>query len=165
MKQLYCPWRSAYSEDDSRSKQSDATQDECVFCQQFNQTNDDNNLIIKRFEHNIVMLNKFPYNAGHILILPKNHVSDLDNMSSEARNEMMELIHQGTNILRKAVHAQGVNIGMNVGKIAGGGIPSHLHMHIVPRYAGDTNFLTTIGQTKNISFDLQEILKKLKKHF
>lgn len=165
MKQLYCPWRSAYSKDDGRSKQSDTTEKECVFCTQFKQTDDENNLIIKRFNHNIVMLNKYPYNAGHLLILPTAHVSDLSSMSLDARNEMMELIHKGTNVLREVIQAQGANIGMNIGKIAGAGIPAHLHMHIVPRYAGDTNFMATIAHTKNISFDLQEMMKKIKAHF
>ena len=131
-----------------RSKQTDTTQNECVFCKQFNQKDDTNNLIIKRFDHNIVMLNKFPYNAGHLLILPKEHISDLSNMSVEARAEMMELLQKGIGVLREVIQAQGANIGMNVGKIAGAGIPSHLHMHIVPRYAGDTNFMATIAQTK-----------------
>ncbi len=165
MKQLYCPWRSSYSKDDGRTKQSDTTQKECVFCTQFKQTDDENNLIVKRFEHNIIMLNKFPYNAGHLLILPKAHVSDLSQMTPEARNEMMELMHQSANVLREAIQAQGANIGMNVGKIAGAGIPSHLHMHIVPRYAGDTNFMATIAETKNISFDLKEMMQKIKAHF
>lgn len=165
MKQLYCPWREHYSKDDGRSKQQDTTENECVFCVQFNGTSDDENLIIKHFEHCIVMLNKYPYNAGHILILPKEHCSDLSLLSPEVRNELMELTSKAVTVLREQINAQGANIGLNIGKIAGAGIPSHLHMHVVPRYNGDTNFMVTIAETKNISFDLVEMLKKLRPHF
>lgn len=165
MKQLYCPWREDYSKDDSHSKQQHATEQECVFCNQFNNSNDNENLIIKRFEHCIVMLNKYPYNAGHILILPKEHVSDLSLLSSAARAELMELTTLAVTVTREQINAQGANIGLNIGKIAGAGIPSHLHMHMVPRYNGDTNFMVTIAETKNISFDLIEMLKRLKPHF
>lgn len=165
MKQLYCPWREQYSKDDGRSKQHNATEDECVFCAQFNNTNDDENLIIKRFEHCVVMLNKYPYNAGHILILPKIHVSDLSLLTPEARTELMELTSKAVTVTRNHINAQGANIGLNIGKIAGAGIPSHLHMHVVPRYNGDTNFMVTIAETKNISFDLIEMLKRLRPFF
>ena len=165
MKQLYCPWREHYSADDSRSKQEDATSDECVFCKQFQNKNDNENLIIKRYDHCVVMLNKYPYNAGHILILPKEHCSDLSQLSTLTRNELMELTAKSVDVLREHGAAQGANIGLNIGKIAGAGIPSHLHMHVVPRYAGDTNFMVTIAETKNISFDLLKMLKKLRPHF
>lgn len=165
MKQLYCPWREHYSADDGRSKQPDATKDECVFCAQFQSSEDDNHLIIKRYDHCVVMLNKYPYNAGHLLILPIEHCSDLELLSTATRNELMELTSKAVRIVREQIGAQGANIGLNVGKIAGAGIPSHLHMHVVPRYAGDTNFMVIIGETKTVSFDLKKMLEKLRPHF
>lgn len=162
MKQLYCPWREHYSKDDGRSKQACASEDECVFCSQINDSHDEENFIIKRYTHCVVMLNKYPYNAGHLLILPKKHVSDLSLMPESARNELMELTTHAIQVLREHCHAQGVNVGLNIGKIAGAGIPSHLHMHIVPRYQGDTNFMVTVAETKNVSFDLHEMLKRLR---
>jgi ATP adenylyltransferase len=165
MKQLYCPWREQYSADDGRSKQQDTSTEECVFCAQFRDKHDDDNFIIKRFDHCIMMLNKYPYNAGHLLIIPKEHCSDLSQLSTPTRNELMELTTKAVTVVREHIGAQGANIGLNIGKIAGAGIPSHLHMHVVPRYHGDTNFMVTIAETKTVSFDLANMLKKLRHYF
>ncbi len=165
MKQLYCPWRQAYAQDKGRSKQTNTTQDECVFCSHIKDTNDDQNFILKRYKHNIVVLNTYPYNAGHLMIIPLEHVSDLDQLSPEARSELMELINKSITIMREKLNAQGINMGMNLGTVGGAGIPSHIHMHVVPRFQGDTNFMATIGQTRHISFDLKEIYNQLKPLF
>ncbi len=163
MKNLYCPWRSSYSSDDGRSKQEDATSDECVFCAQIKAHEDPKHLILKRFKHHIVMLNKYPYNAGHLLILPLEHYADLSQLSPEAQHELIELTTRCSTLLKKELHAHGINIGMNLGKAAGAGIPSHLHMHILPRFQGDTNFMPTIAETKNVSFDLHKLYEQLRK--
>ena len=165
MKQLYCPWRRDYSLNTARSKNEDATQEECVFCQNLKQEQDEKNFIIKRFDHNAVMLNRFPYNAGHLLVLPYPHVSDLNDLSAEARQELIELTTQSAAVLKKVLGAQGINIGLNMGKAGGAGMPAHVHMHVLPRWQGDTNFLPTLAQTKTISFDLHDIYQKLKKAF
>lgn len=165
MNHLYCPWREHYCNDDGPTKQGDTTDSECVFCTQFATQADDANFIIKRYEYCIVMLNRYPYNPGHLLILPNAHLSDLTLLSKQARDELMEITTRSIEILRNHAGAHGANIGMNLGKIAGAGIPSHLHMHVVPRYTGDTNFMTTVAETKTISFDLKEILERLKAHF
>lgn len=165
MKNLYCPWRSEYTSDVAQSKHESTSPDECVFCQQFAQKKDAEYFILKRFEYHAVMLNRYPYNAGHLLILPFNHVAHLHELSKESRSEMTELIMHSTQILKRAIGAHGFNVGLNLGKIAGAGIPAHLHYHVLPRYHGDTNFLPTLAHTKQISFDLAEFYKKLKPEF
>ena len=165
MKRIYAPWRSSYISDTARAKQEEATQHECLFCKQFKQKKDDQNFILKRFKHTIILLNRFPYNAGHLLIMPIKHTSDLSSLSKEARAELMELITQSATIVERELKADGINIGLNLGKASGAGIPSHLHFHVLPRWSGDTNFLPTLAHTKQISFDLSEMYKQLKKAF
>lgn len=165
MKKIYCPWRSSYTDDKSRSKHEDATPEECVFCRHFKDHHDEQHFILKRSKHNAIMLNRFPYNAGHILIIPFAHVADMNQLSPEARTEMMELMSESIKILQDALQAPGINTGMNLGSIAGAGIPSHIHMHVIPRFPGDTNFLATVGDTKHISYSLSDIFTKLKPYF
>lgn len=165
MNRIYCPWRSSYTIGIAHTKNENAPADACVFCTQFAQTKDEEHFILRRFEHHAVMLNLYPYNAGHLLILPFNHVANLHDLSKESRAELTELIMHSTQILKSAIDAHGFNIGLNLGKAAGAGIPSHLHYHVLPRYAGDTNFLPTLAGTKQISFDLVEFYKRLKPFF
>lgn len=165
MKQLYCPWRSEYTLKTAHSNNENASADECVFCQRIAQKNDAENLIIKRGTHNVIFLNKYPYNAGHILIMPYEHVAQLTQLSAEGRAELMEMLAQSEPIMRNTLGAHGVNMGVNLGKAAGAGIPSHLHFHVLPRWEGDTNFLPALAETKQISFDLHEFYKKIKKAF
>lgn len=165
MKKLYAPWREDYTVSVAHSNNPDTSPEACVFCNHFNDTNDENNLILKRFNHMVVMLNRYPYNAGHILILPHAHVGCLHELPQEARIELMELTTHSVEIVKKILKCDGINVGLNLGKAAGAGIPSHLHMHILPRFIGDTNFLPTIADTKAISFDLIKIYKNLKPEF
>lgn len=153
MNHLYAPWRSAYN------NKKDGV---CVFCKKSSDTCDAESFIIKRLTHCYVMLNLFPYNAGHLLIIPYAHQASLDELTPEARQEIMEVSSRSTTILREVLHAEGINIGLNIGgKAAGGSIPEHLHMHILPRWLGDTNFLVTLAETKQISVDMHGIYKKL----
>lgn len=166
MKQLYAPWRESYSASLAQDKSGSAlTADECVFCSNFKDNTDTEHLIFRRFPHMIVMLNLFPYNAGHILILPIAHIANLEELSPQARYELMELTSHATTIMKEVLKCDGVNIGLNLGKAAGAGIPSHLHMHVLPRFAGDTNFLPVLADTKQISFDLPKMHQKLKPSF
>src|SRR5207253_805618 len=102
-----------------------------------------------------VILNLYPYNGGHLLILPQQHIAHLEEVSQEIRAELMELISASIVILKNVLGAQGINAGLNLGRASGAGIPSHLHFHVVPRWVGDTSFITTIGNTKNVSVDLE----------
>lgn len=166
MKKLYAPWRTAYAREiAAQSKQESTDTSACPFCQQFYATDDTSNGILRRFEHTIVMLNKYPYNAGHIMILPRNHQANLADLSKEARIELIELAAQSQSIMLNTLGAHGVNMGINLGKAAGAGIPSHLHFHILPRFIGDTNFMPTLCETKQISIDLRTIYEKLKPAF
>jgi len=165
MKMLYAPWRSEYTESIARTKNEDATKTECAFCEEFDKDEDEKNFIIKRYPHSVVMLNRYPYNAGHLLIIPLVHIGTIDELSSETQSELMWLVGKSGTALKDALGAQGVNVGINMGKAAGAGIPAHVHIHVLPRWIGDTNFMPTLTETKPISFDMNDIYKKLKKAF
>jgi len=162
---LYAPWRSTYATSSEQSKQESAQEHECVFCQQFQKDKDKENFILKRFDNCAVMLNRYPYNAGHLLIIPYKHNGLIDDLSDDTQMEIMCLIGKCSTILRETLKAEGVNIGINMGKAAGAGIPAHLHVHALPRWTGDCNFLPIFGETKVISYDLDTAYKLLKKEF
>ena len=165
MKFLYCPWRSRYSQTNGHGKTEETTEKECIFCYISKEKQDEKNFILKRFAHNFVMLNRFPYNAGHLLIVPFAHAAQLSDVNKEARVELIELTTHSISIVKETLEAHGTNTGINFGKAAGAGIPSHYHMHILPRWLGDTNFLPTLTGTKQISFDLHHIYQQLKPSF
>lgn len=165
MKLLYAPWRSAYSLRAETCRNEYCVPEACVFCVQLKENTDEKNLILKRFENTFVALNKYPYNAGHLLVLPLEHKADLEDLSDKTRHELIEVTTQCTTILKRELKCHGLNVGLNLGISAGGSIPSHLHMHIIPRWQGDTGFLVPLTETKVISFDLNEIYQKLKTQF
>jgi ATP adenylyltransferase len=165
MKKLYAPWRDTYSLSVAGKESEHIPTSGCVFCSHFNETNDSKNFIIRRFKHCVVMLNLYPYNAGHLLILPHKHIANLSDMSKDARAELIELANHSTEIVKKILKTDGCNVGLNLGRAAGAGIPSHLHLHVLPRFTGDTNFLPLIADVKIVSFDLHDIYKQLKPSF
>ncbi len=167
MKRLYAPWRQDYVTGmTGKSDKKNKTKDDCVFCSQFKIVEeDDKHFIIKRFKYCVVMMNYYPYNAGHLMILPFEHKGDLSELSASVRAEMMEALNICVQVIGKVMNAEGFNIGINLGVAGGGGIPSHLHIHVLPRWKGDTNFLETIGQTKLISSDFVRVFKDLKEGF
>lgn len=162
MQILYAPWRSSYASSNDESKQEQTKKDECVFCTQLQDNNDEKYFILKRYKHCYIVLNKYPYNAGHLMVLPLNHEKSLESLSSDARHEMMDLTSQCVSIVERVLKTEGVNIGLNIGRASGAGIPSHLHMHILPRWHGDTNYLPALADVKVVSFDLKEIFDLLK---
>lgn len=165
MKKLFAPWRTSYTTDTANHTTGKESQDECVFCAQFAENNDQKYFVLKRSSHWAIMLNRYPYNAGHLLLVALTHVADLDSLTQEARNELMELTTQSSRIIQDVLQPGGMNIGLNLGKIAGAGLPAHIHLHILPRWLGDTNFVPVFGETKVISFDLTQIYLQLKPHF
>jgi ATP adenylyltransferase len=165
MKRLYAPWRGKYTTKVVNEIPEKISEKDCIFCKQLKENNDDNYFILHRFKHMVVMLNFYPYNAGHIMILPLQHVPDLNDLSVEARAELMELTNHAVEIVKRELNAHGVNVGINLGKAAGAGLPSHLHVHVLPRWRGDANFLPLLAGTKPISVDLHEMYAKLKPHF
>lgn len=151
MNKLYAPWRSQYEKGCFNG---------CAFCIIFEQNNDEKNFILKRTQNCVIMLNLYPYNAGHVMVLPKMHKANIYDFDSATKLDLIESISLATKAI-EVLNPDGLNIGTNQGKSAGGSIPEHLHIHILPRWAGDTNFLCVFDETKLISFDLNEIYKKL----
>ena len=165
MKKLYAPWRSKYVTEDVHGKKAVADKDHCVFCTQFSEDEDERYLILQRTERCAVMMNLYPYNAGHLLILPLAHHANLSDLSVDERSELMELTNRSIEIVKASIKPDGFNLGMNLGKAAGAGIPSHLHLHVLPRWEGDTNFFPLLADTKAVSCDLREIYKELRSVF
>ena len=155
-KNLWAPWRIKYIQ--SLSESSD-----CFICHNLqNPQDDDKNLVLWRTEKSIVILNRFPYNNGHLLIAPVRHIPDLDQATSEELLELMKLIRESQKALSLAIKPHGFNVGMNFGRYAGAGLPDHLHIHLVPRWDGDTNFMSVCSDTDVISQSLTELLELLK---
>jgi len=157
-KMIWAPWRSGFVLGEK--------EDGCVFCNRINQDTDSiANLIVHRGEHHVVILNKFPYNPGHAMVVPKRHIGFLDELTADESAELMDLTRTTVRLMKQAYHPQSFNIGMNLGRESGAGIPEHLHMHIVPRWQGDTNFMPVLGETKVMSVPLDAVYDALKKEF
>jgi ATP adenylyltransferase len=158
-KNLWAPWRINYIQSlIDKPKQGD-----CFICHNIQTPQDsDKNLVLWRAEKNIVILNRFPYNNGHLLIAPVRHIHDLSDANDEELLEMTKLIRESQKALSLAIEPHGFNVGMNFGRCAGAGLPGHLHIHIVPRWDGDTNFMSVCGDTDVISQSLTELLELLK---
>jgi len=160
MDKLYAPWRDEYIICKDKDQKNVAPA--CVFCVPNREDDTANGYVLKTFKHTTVMLNLYPYAAGHLLIIPdKKHVMFLHELSKECLTEMMLIASESVHILQKVLCAEGANVGMNLGGCAGAGIPGHVHMHIVPRWPGDTNFMPVIGKTKQISVDLERVYNDL----
>lgn len=162
VKKIYAPWRSPYIKKDHDQTLSDSG---CVFCDAAKSNTDEKHHILLRGKDSFVITNKYPYSAGHVLVVPYEHHADLSDLTSEQRGEMMELANLSAEVLKKELNAQGINMGLNLGEVAGAGIPGHVHMHVLPRWKHDSNFMPLIAETKVISTDLDEIYKILKKRF
>lgn len=167
MDTLYAPWREEYTTSTAQGPkgQETAGPEDCVFCVRFAQTNDEENFILARYKYNCILLNRYPYNPGHLLIIPFEHKSSLEDFSVETQKELIQLITHSTALLKKELKAQGMNIGLNLGKAAGAGIPAHLHAHVLPRWQGDTNFLPVLAGAKQVSSDLIKLYKELSSKF
>ncbi len=152
MKILWAPWRIKYIL---------GKKDKCIFCDKLKENRDKENYVLLRGENGFVMLNTFPYNNGHLMVAPYKHVPDLEGLQENELGEMMELVKKSTQILKKALHPEGFNIGINMGKVAGAGVEGHIHIHIVPRWGGDTSFISTVGDTKIIPESLDDTYNKL----
>ena len=154
MDHLWSPWRYRYV---STAKPTS----ECIFCEKSKEDQDERNLILHRGTHNFILLNLFPYTSGHLMIAPYAHVPTLEEAETSIVMEMMLLTRLAQKNLRTVYHAPGFNIGMNIGSSAGAGIAGHIHMHVLPRWAGDVNFMTTVGETRVIPEDVAETYRKL----
>jgi len=162
MNNLWSPWRSKYIE----SFKNENEKGSCIFCEVLDkEITDDNNLLVTKSSLTITMLNLYPYNNGHLMIIPKRHVSNLDDLSKEESLAIMEEIKYAQQALTKVYQPHGFNVGANLGRASGAGIEDHIHFHIVPRWNGDTNFMPVLGEVKVISQDLLESKHKLIKAY
>jgi len=155
---LFTPWRYAYITTANNPG-------ECLFCGIVQAKNEEEVLIVHRAKYCFVMLNAFPYTSGHVMIVPYDHVDELAKLSQPAAQEMMALTQRLEGVLRELYHPDGLNLGMNLGKAAGAGIAAHIHMHILPRWFGDVNFMSAVGETRVLPEDLQTTYKKLRSKF
>jgi ATP adenylyltransferase len=161
---LWAPWRIGYIQGLDKDGSSIKNKDGCFICHNFRTPEDDDkNLVLWRTDKSLVVLNRFPYNNGHLLIAPARHIPDLNEASDEENMEMMKLIRESQKALSLAIEPHGFNVGMNFGRCAGAGLPGHLHIHVVPRWNGDTNFMAVCSDTDVISQSLTELLDLLKK--
>jgi ATP adenylyltransferase len=160
---LWAPWRIGYIQSLSKDASSAKKADECFICRSLQTPQDDDkNLVLWRTGKNIVILNRFPYNNGHMLIAPVRHIPDLIDADDDELTEMIKLVRESQKALSLAIKPHGFNVGMNFGRCAGAGLPGHLHVHVVPRWDGDTNFMAVCGDTDVISQSLTELLKLLR---
>jgi len=158
MKNLWSPWRSQYIE----SFKEEQSGGKCIFCETAGKDISDlNNLLVRKSENIIVVMNLYPYNNGHLMVLPRRHVGSLEEINKEESHELIDELMLAEKVLRKIYTPQGFNIGANLGRAGGAGIEDHIHFHILPRWNGDTNFMPAIGEVKVISQDLVDTKRKL----
>ncbi len=155
MDKLWAPWRTDYITKIVKKPKG------CVFCKMIKEKADKKNYIFIRKETCFAVLNLYPYNNGHVLLVTNRHVNDLSKLNREERNELFDLLEEVKILLEEILSPAGFNIGINLGRAAGAGFPGHLHVHIVPRWMGDVNFMPVTGQTKVISQSLKEVYKLL----
>ena len=158
MEKLWAPWRMELIEQPQ-------AQGGCIFCDLPKSKDDAKNLVLGRTARTFAMLNKFPYNNGHLMVIPRAHVAEPSLLSVEQNAALAELLRRTTSILKEALGAHGFNIGMNLGRVAGAGIDQHCHWHIVPRWNGDTNFMPVVGDVKVLSEHLLGTWDRLQPYF
>jgi ATP adenylyltransferase len=157
MERLWAPWRSAYV------TSSSASSTECIFCRTSDSARAE--LVIVRGRVCFVILNLYPYNNGHLMVVPNRHAPNLATLSEDEQTELMRLTRHAEVALTEAYAPHGINVGINLGKAAGAGVLDHLHVHVVPRWNGDTNFMTAIGETRVLPEDLNASAAKLRPIF
>jgi ATP adenylyltransferase len=156
---LWAPWRSKYVADSSKSKR----EEKCIFCEFPEQNDDERNLIVYRSKYAYIILNRFPYNPSHVMIVPYRHISSVELLEDNEAQDIFRLIKITLAAIRKVYSPDGFNIGINIGRTAGAGIEAHVHVHIVPRWNGDANFMPVLSNTKVLPEDLETTYVKLKK--
>jgi len=155
MKYIWSPWRMEYI-------LAPKTDEGCIFCNALKQTDGPENLIVMRGLQAFVMLNRFPYTSGHLMIVPYEHQPSLELLEPASRANIMELAAQAVRVLEAVYAPQGFNLGMNIGNAAGAGISEHVHLHVVPRWVGDTNFMSSVSQVRVLPELLEETYRRVK---
>ncbi len=159
MEFIWSPWRYDYMASVGKTSSS------CVFCIGEDQTKDADRLVLHRGLHNFVILNLFPYTSGHLMVAPYAHLSTIVEASADQTNEMMELSKNAIAALTAIYRPEGFNVGMNLGHVAGAGVRDHFHLHVVSRWAGDSNFMTILGETRVLPEDLKTTYRRLRERF
>ncbi len=157
---IWAPWRLEYVKDASKDIES-----ECIFCAALGADDDEANLIVHRGERCFVILNKFPYTNGHLMVAPYEHMSALQELDAETITELMSLAQRGMAALESSYSPHGYNVGVNQGRVAGAGVEHHIHMHVVPRWGGDTNFMPVLGDTRVMNQTLEDSFATVRKAF
>jgi len=160
MKHLWAPWRMEYI-----LQEKEDEKEPCIFCSRISQKSDQKNLILWRDTSAFIIMNRYPYNNGHLMVVPYRHTGDLAGLRAAEKRNLFELIQWSVKALEKVMKPHGFNIGMNLGRVAGAGVEDHLHFHIVPRWNGDTNFMPILADTKVVSEALEKSYKKLRSAF
>jgi ATP adenylyltransferase len=160
MDYIWSPWRYQYMKEAASGKQP-----ECFFCEAVAGKNDAETLLVHRGGKAFVILNRFPYTSGHVMIVPYAHVAELNLCDAETLGEMMQLAQRVETALRANYKCDGMNLGMNLGRAAGAGVVGHLHLHVLPRWFGDSNFMTVVGETRVHPEDLKTTYERLSKAF
>ena len=159
MDYLWTPWRYRYMEQVTAGNQPD-----CIFCDAVAANKDDETLIVYRGEKVFIILNRFPYTSGHVMIVPYAHVGDLASADPEALTEMMHLAQRVEGAFRVNYKPDGMNVGMNIGRAGGAGVVGHIHLHVLPRWFGDSNFMTVVGETRVLPEDLNTTYTRLREY-
>ncbi|MDP8253078.1 MAG: HIT domain-containing protein [Candidatus Kaelpia aquatica] len=155
MKNIWAPWRMEYILNPDKDK-------DCIFCKKLKSRDDEVNYVLSRGKHSFVLLNIYPYNNGHLMIAPRRHVSDLSDLDDSELSEIFKLIKDFKERLQERLNPEGFNIGLNIGAAAGAGIKNHIHFHIVPRWVGDTSFMSILSDTNVLSQSLNDLYQLLK---
>jgi ATP adenylyltransferase len=158
MDYLWTPWRYTYI------KSADEAQG-CIFCDKPKEHDDEKNLIVHRGKSCYIILNAFPYTSGHAMIVPYAHLDEFQKLDSATANELTALTQKMEGVLRSLYRAEGINLGMNIGKAAGAGVAGHIHMHILPRWTADANFMSVVGETRVLPEDLATTYKRMREKF
>ena len=158
MQTIFTPWRYTYISES-------ADQEGCFFCQAASHPDDQERLVVWSGDHFLVMLNRFPYTNGHLMVAPLEHVADPQLNSEAAREAFWPLVLKSQRVLNRVYSPHGFNMGLNLGKAAGAGVPGHFHFHIVPRWEGDTNFMTVLGEVRLVPEEPEQVIEKLRPLF
>lgn len=162
MDQLWAPWRSSYVQRDEETNTTGA----CFLCEAGAQVQPDRaTLVVACSQHSVVLLNRFPYSAGHLMVVPRRHAANIGVLSDEEYTDLMHCLRRTVSVVEHVFRPHGVNVGLNLGTASGAGVPDHLHLHVVPRWEGDTNFMTVVSQTRVISQDLMQTWEQVSSHF
>ena len=161
MERIWAPWRMAYISEAVKEEKPKG----CIFCDFPAAADDEKHLILARSEYSFVIMNKYPYNNGHLMVIPFEHVNSPAKLSAAAQDDLHRLLYRTLDVLNDFFHPEGFNIGMNLGQVAGAGIAAHCHYHIVPRWNGDTNFMPVLGDVRVISESLEATYAHLKPLF